>query len=246
PVQAWRAKEEVVLERVTIPAGARIHAGAREPALPRHAARAGPNLPLHPQHVLPSAAPLAGDLVGREGPRSDFCPQLRGLTLPPAISILSASPPHRRPPIQETRMQIHLRQAVVGSLLAAATSVAFAQAKEITVGVFNAMTGNYAFGGVPIQNGIKLALEEANTQGLPGGNKFKIVEADTAGEKSQVINLVNQFAKRDNAMLILGPTVSPEALAGAPVANDLQVPILVIGSSPAIVATGPWAFKIQA
>src|SRR5437667_4828314 len=103
-------------------------------------------------------------------------------------------------------MTLHRRTALAGALLLATTGLAFDQAKEITVGVFNAMTGNYAFGGVPIQNGIKLALEEANMQGLPGGNKFKIVEADTAGEKSQVINLVNQFAKRDNAMLILGPT----------------------------------------
>jgi branched-chain amino acid transport system substrate-binding protein len=143
-------------------------------------------------------------------------------------------------------MQIHRRSAVAAAVLFAATGFAFAQGKEIPVGVFNAMTGTYAFGGVPIQNGMKLALEEANAQGLPGGNKFRIVEGDTAGEKGQTINLVNQFAKRDNAMLILGPTTSSEALGGAPVANELQVPILAIGSSPGIPATGPWAFKIQA
>jgi len=143
-------------------------------------------------------------------------------------------------------MQIRRRHALVGSLLLAATGLAFAQGKEISVGVFNATTGNYAFGGVPIQNGMKLALEEANAAGLPGGNKFKIFEGDTAGEKAQTISLVNQFVKRDNVMLILGPTTSGEALGGAPVANDLQVPILAIGSSPGIPATGPWAFKIQA
>ncbi|MDB5860244.1 MAG: Amino acid transporter substrate-binding protein [Ramlibacter sp.] len=143
-------------------------------------------------------------------------------------------------------MQIPRRSVVAAAVLFAATGLAFAQGKEITVGVFNATTGTYAFGGVPIQNGMKLALEEANAQGLPGGNRFKIVEGDTAGEKAQTINLVNQFAKRDNAMLILGPTTSSEALGGAPLANDLQVPMLAIGSSPGIPATGPWAFKIQA
>ncbi|RZL95733.1 MAG: ABC transporter substrate-binding protein, partial [Variovorax sp.] len=119
------------------------------------------------------------------------------------------------------------------------------QGKEIPIGVFNAQTGTYAFGGVPIQNAMKLALEEANAAGMPGGNKFKIFEGDTAGEKGQVISLVNQFIKRDNVMMILGPTISGEALAGAPVANDMKVPILAIGSSPGIIATGPWAFKIQ-
>jgi branched-chain amino acid transport system substrate-binding protein len=143
-------------------------------------------------------------------------------------------------------MQILRRSAVAAAVLFAATSLAFAQGKDITVGVFNATTGVYAFGGVPIQNGMKLALEEANAQGLPGGNKFKIFEGDTAGDKGQAINLLNQFAKRDNAMIILGPTVSAEALAVGPVANELKVPMLAIGSSPGIPATGPWAFKIQA
>jgi branched-chain amino acid transport system substrate-binding protein len=143
-------------------------------------------------------------------------------------------------------MQIRRRQALLATVLAAATGTAFAQGKEIPVGVFNAMTGNYAFGGVPIQNAMKLALEQANAQGLPGGNKFKIFEGDSAGEKGQAISLATQFIKRDNVMLILGPTVSATALAAAPVANDLQVPMLAIGSSPGIPATGPWSFKIQA
>jgi branched-chain amino acid transport system substrate-binding protein len=146
----------------------------------------------------------------------------------------------------ETTMHMQRRAAVAGALLLATGGLAFGQGKDIPVGVFNAQTGTYAFGGVPIQNGMKQALEEANAQGLPGGNKFKIFEGDTAGDKGQTINLVNQFVKRDNVMLILGPTISGEALAGAPVANDLKVPILAIGSSPGILATGPWAFKIQA
>ncbi|MDR3453066.1 MAG: ABC transporter substrate-binding protein [Rhodoferax sp.] len=143
-------------------------------------------------------------------------------------------------------MKLLRRQAIASAALIAVCGFAMAQNREIPVGVFNAMTGNYAFGGVPIQNGMKLALEEANAAGLPGGAKFKIFEGDTAGEKGQTISLINQFVKRDNVMLILGPTISGSALAGAPVANDLKVPILAIGSSPGIPATGPWAFKIQA
>lgn len=142
-------------------------------------------------------------------------------------------------------MQIHRRRALAGAVLIALSGLAMAQGRDIPVGLFNAMTGNYAFGGVPIQNGMKLALEQANAAGLPGGAQFKIFEGDTAGEKGQTISLVNQFVKRDNVLMILGPTTSGEALAGAPVANDLQVPILAIGSSPGILATGPWAFKVQ-
>lgn len=143
-------------------------------------------------------------------------------------------------------MNMHRRSALAAAVLLAISSLAFGQGKDIPVGVFNALTGVYAFGGVPLQNGIKLALEEANAAGLPGGNKFKVLEGDTAGDKGQTINLVNQFAKRDNVMLILGPSSSGEGLAGAPVANELKVPMLANGVSPGILATGPFAFKMQA
>ena len=143
-------------------------------------------------------------------------------------------------------MKLHRRTLIAAAALLAASGLAFSQGKEIPVGVFNSLTGTYAFGGVPIQNGMKLALEEANAAGLPGGNKFKVIEGDEAGDKGQAINLVNQFVRRDNVMLILGPTISSVALGAAPVANELKVPILAIGSSPGIIATGPWAFKIQA
>jgi branched-chain amino acid transport system substrate-binding protein len=128
----------------------------------------------------------------------------------------------------------------------AASGLALGQGKELPIGVFNALTGNYAFGGVPIQNGMKLALEEANAAGMPGGAKFRIYEGDEAGEKGQAISLVNQFAKRDNVLMILGPTISASALAAAPVANEQQVPLFAIGSANAILQTGPWAFKVQA
>lgn len=145
-------------------------------------------------------------------------------------------------------MNFNRRQALASTILLATDRMAFAQGsgKDLPVGVFNALTGTYAFGGVPIQNGIKLALDEANRKGLPGGARFRVIEGDSAGDKGQAINLVNQFAKRDRVLMILGPTTSGEALAAAPVANELQVPIFANGSSNDILATGPWAFKVMA
>ena len=119
-------------------------------------------------------------------------------------------------------------------------------AQELPVGVFNATSGTFAFGGVPIQNGIRLAIEEANQKGLPGGNRIKIIEGDTAADKAQAIALASQFARRDQALMIMGPTNSFEAIAAGPVVNEAGVPMFAIGSSNAILATGPWAFKVQA
>jgi branched-chain amino acid transport system substrate-binding protein len=136
--------------------------------------------------------------------------------------------------------------SALAALAAGMSGTAYAQGNEITVGVFNATTGVYAFGGVPIQNAMRLAIEQANKQGLPGGAKIRMVEGDTAGEKGQTITLINQFARRDNAVLLLGPTTSVEAVSGAPVANDLKIPMISTSSSAEILDAGPWSFKVGA
>jgi branched-chain amino acid transport system substrate-binding protein len=137
------------------------------------------------------------------------------------------------------------RRLLLAAMLLPAAGLAQAQA-ELPVGIFNATTGVYAFGGVPIQNGMRLALEEANKAGLPGGAKFRIVEGDTAGDKGQTINLVNQFTRRDRVVMILGPTTSVEALAAAPMVNDLKVPMITGASATDILAAGPYSLKIAA
>jgi branched-chain amino acid transport system substrate-binding protein len=151
-------------------------------------------------------------------------------------------------PPNETFMQAS-RRLVVAAATALALSLfalAPAAAREIPVGIFNATSGVFAFGGVPIQNGMRLALEEANQKGLPGGAKIKIIEGDTAADKAQAITLANQFGRRDGVLMMMGPTNSFEAIAAGPVVNELQVPMFAIGSSNAILATGPWAYKVQA
>jgi branched-chain amino acid transport system substrate-binding protein len=135
--------------------------------------------------------------------------------------------------------------ATAAACAAGWAGTAFAQA-EIPVAVFNATTGVYAFGGVPIQNAMRLAIEEANKQGLPGGAKIRIIEGDTAGDKAQTISLINQFARRDKAVLLLGPTTSVEAVSGAPVSNALQIPMISTSSSAEILDAGPWSFKVGA
>ena len=42
---------------------------------------------------------------------------------------------------------------------------AVALGQEIHIALFGSTTGTYAFGGVPIQNGMRLAIEEANKTG---------------------------------------------------------------------------------
>lgn len=120
-----------------------------------------------------------------------------------------------------------------------------AAAADIKVGVMTAMTGAYAFGGVPIRNGMVLALKEANDTGYLPGTKIQILDADSGGEKGQAITLASRFAKTDNVLMILGPMTSLEATAAAPIANEQKVVLFSTSASKGITAAGPYSFKMQ-
>ncbi|MGE4239844.1 ABC transporter substrate-binding protein [Ramlibacter sp.] len=134
-------------------------------------------------------------------------------------------------------------RALASVCLASAAALP-AAAQEVTIGVMNALTGTYAFGGVPYQNAMKMALEEANAKRELGAVRIKIVEGDTAGDKAQSLNLLNQFARRDRVLMVLGPTSSGEALGAVALANELKVPMFAAGLSNDILAAGPWTFKM--
>jgi branched-chain amino acid transport system substrate-binding protein len=141
---------------------------------------------------------------------------------------------------------LHGALAAAGAvLLATAAFTGSSEAETLKLGVMNALTGPYAYGGVPIQNAMKLAIDQANQSGVLGDNKLTVIEADSAGDKGQTITLVSKFAQSDDVLMILGPTTSLEATGGTPVANQLKVPMFVIGSSKAILSAGPYSMKVQ-
>ena len=55
-----------------------------------------------------------------------------------------------------------LTLAAAAALAISSLAAAPATAQELPVAIMNATSGVFAFGGVPIQNGMRLALEEAN------------------------------------------------------------------------------------
>ncbi|MCV0394890.1 MAG: ABC transporter substrate-binding protein [Rhizobiaceae bacterium] len=144
-------------------------------------------------------------------------------------------------------MKILRRMLLAGAMsgIALAPFMNASWAETYRIGVMNALTGPYAFGGVPIQNAMKLAIEKANESGDLGDVELEVVEGDSAGDKGQTITLVSRFAQSDEVLMILGPTTSLEGTAGAPVANEQKVPLMGIGSSIGITDAGPYSFKVQ-
>lgn len=131
--------------------------------------------------------------------------------------------------------------------LAAGLCPQSAQAQEYVVAATLALTGPYAWVGVPSYEGLQVGLAEVNGSGMLGAGKIKLIVEDTGSEKAQAISLLNRFEARDKALLVLGPSSSSEGVAIAPVANDLKIPLLTTTAvSEAINRSGPWAFKTLA
>jgi branched-chain amino acid transport system substrate-binding protein len=136
----------------------------------------------------------------------------------------------------------------VAACLAAAcfagVSATPAHADEVIVGAELALTGAYAFAGAPSRDAIQMAVDDINAHKLAGDHTIKLILEDTASDKQQAISLANRFAARDNAVLILGPSASLEAVAVAPVANSLKIPMLTTTALAAdITRAGEWSFK---
>lgn len=134
--------------------------------------------------------------------------------------------------------------AMIGTGLGLAGGV-HAQAAEVVVAMGMALTGNYAFAGVPVSNGVKVATAEINETNFLGGRRIKLLVEDDASDKSQMITLVNRFATIDNAVAVIGPLSSLEALAVASLANEQKIMLISTGVSPDILKAGPWSFKVM-
>jgi branched-chain amino acid transport system substrate-binding protein len=135
-----------------------------------------------------------------------------------------------------------------GALALAAAAVAAAVpalAQEIPVMAILAKTGPAGFAGVAEANGIRLAFDEANQNGILGKAKVHLTEGDNASEKVQAVSLAEQAIHRHQVLLSLGPTLSPDAVAIGPVFNEAKVPMLSFATSNAITAGKPWVFRMQ-
>ncbi len=130
--------------------------------------------------------------------------------------------------------------AGITAQIAAACS---ASAAEVKIGVVMATTGTFAFVGAPLVNGVKMAEEELQAKNFFGDTKVTVIYADNQSDKQQAITLINKMATADNVGMIIGPVSTGEAMATAPVAVDLKVPMYSTATDPAVLQAGPWVFK---
>jgi branched-chain amino acid transport system substrate-binding protein len=118
-----------------------------------------------------------------------------------------------------------------------------AKAQDLKIGVIMSTTGPSAFVGVPVVNGIRIAMEDIEKAKLLGDRKISWIFQDNRSDKNETSTLINRLVRSDDVLMVIGPVSSAEALAAAPLAVDLKVPMFTTGTSPQSLQAGPYIFK---
>ena len=119
-------------------------------------------------------------------------------------------------------------------------------AEELKVAMIYSLTGPYAFAGAEAAKAAQLGFDEMNAAKRFGNNTVKLITYDDASDKQQTLVLMNKAVRSDNAIMVLGPTGSVQALVAGPAANDLKIPLLTNANTAEVLKPGPWGFKVSA
>ena len=109
-----------------------------------------------------------------------------------------------------------------------------AAAQELQFGGLVSLDGPASFVGIAAQAGMKVAVETINKDPQKYlGNKSRSIAIDirNAGStNSQALALSRDFAGDAKVLAILGPSLSPQALALGPFAQQAEIPLLIMHS----------------
>jgi ABC-type branched-subunit amino acid transport system substrate-binding protein len=116
------------------------------------------------------------------------------------------------------------------ALVAASAAAAFADQgvtdKEIVVGSHQDMSGPIAFWGVPVANGMRLAVEEINGRGGIHGRKIKLVVEDSSYDPKKAVLGTQKLVNRDKIFAMVGSMGTPTNLATMPLVLKKGLPHL--------------------
>jgi branched-chain amino acid transport system substrate-binding protein len=116
---------------------------------------------------------------------------------------------------------------------------------EITLGAVHDLSGATANYGTAIQKGINLAVKQMNDQKFLGeGHVVKVIFEDTAGDPKKAIAAYEKLIANKSIVAILGPTLSTEAKAADPIAQQGRMPVVASSNTvDGIVDIGDFIFR---
>ena len=119
----------------------------------------------------------------------------------------------------------------------------------IVIGHVSVLTGDTATFGEGSNNGVKLALDEANAAGGVKGRKLVLEVFDTQGKPEEAATAATRLITEKKATLLIGELASSRTLAVAPIADTNKIPLIApAATNPKITkdgaATRPYAFRV--
>ncbi len=146
-----------------------------------------------------------------------------------------------------------MRRIAAGVALAMLAGAGCRKAEEkqapIVIGDVMPLTGEIATFGQSANNGVKLAIEEANAAGGIKGRKLEIQVYDTVGKPEEAAVAASRAISQNKAMVLIGELGSAGSLALAPIAEANKVPAISPASTnPKVTKDGertrPYMFRV--
>jgi branched-chain amino acid transport system substrate-binding protein len=118
-------------------------------------------------------------------------------------------------------------------------------ANEIVIGHYGSMTGSEATFGQSTDQGVRLAIDEANAAGGIKGKKLKLITMDDQGKAEEAASVVTRMIEQEKVTALLGEVASSRSLAAAPIAQAKKIPMITPSSTnPKVTEVGDYIFRV--
>jgi branched-chain amino acid transport system substrate-binding protein len=127
-------------------------------------------------------------------------------------------------------------------LMTAALSLA---QETIRIGEVNPITGSIGQYGTTCHQGIKLAVDQANSSGGVLGRKVELITEDNQSKPGQTATIVRKFVTQDRVVAIVGDLTSSATMEGGPIAQEARIPMVSpLATNPKVTQIGDYVFRV--
>lgn len=137
-------------------------------------------------------------------------------------------------------MSLTLRAITLATLSAASLATSQAQAADVKLGFAAPLTGAQAHYGIDMQNGLQMALDEANKQGIKLDGEtahFVLVSRDDQADPKTGVVVAQQLVD-EQVKGVLGHFNSGTTIPASRVYHDAHLPEIAMATSPVYTAQG--------
>jgi branched-chain amino acid transport system substrate-binding protein len=119
------------------------------------------------------------------------------------------------------------------------------ESATILIGEYGSLTGSEATFGKSTDNGVQLAIEEANAAGGINGKKLEVKVYDDQGKTQEAGSAVSRLITEDHVVAVIGEVASSLSIAGGRVAQQYGVPMVSPSSTnPQVTAIGDMISRV--